>query len=68
MHLMQDVFSITKDMQTPTKGGDSGAVVTDMNGVPLGMIIGGNGTFSYAVKFTNMFSENKLYNEYSFLI
>ena len=48
--------------------GDSGAVVTDMNGTPLGMIIGGNGVFSYAVKFTNMFNANKLYSEYSFLI
>ena len=68
MHFINDVFSITNNMQSPTSGGDSGAVVTDMNGTPLGMIIGGNGVFSYAVKFTNMFNDNTPYSEYSFLI
>lgn len=68
MHFIQDVFSVTRNLHAPTTGGDSGAVVMDMNGTPLGMIIGGNSNFSYAIKFSNMFNENMLYNEFSFLI
>lgn len=74
MHSFTDIFSISvKDTATgkfiaPTSDGDSGAVVTDMNGVPLGMIIGGNNIFSYAVKFTNIFNPDAPYKDYSFII
>jgi hypothetical protein len=73
-HLMNDVFSIvSKDPETgrkfsPTTGGDSGTVVTDINGVPLGMIIGGNGNFSYAIKFSNLFDPDKPLKQYFFKI
>lgn len=67
LYTMNDVFSITKaDKTSPTSSGDSGAVVTDMNGTPLGMIIGGNSKLSFAVKFTNIFDANKPYHQYSF--
>ncbi|MEP6725872.1 MAG: hypothetical protein ABJC98_08655 [Bacteroidota bacterium] len=74
IRLMNDVFSITaKDATTgrnaaPTEGGDSGAVVTDINGIPLGMIIGGNGNFSYAIKFSNLLKKDGPLKEYSFKI
>jgi hypothetical protein len=73
MHTMLDVFSISvKDavsgkFTAPTSDGDSGAVVTDASGLPLGMIIGGNSTFSYAVKFTNIFNPGTPYADYSFI-
>lgn len=72
-HKMCDLFSIavvdsaTEQLSAPTSGGDSGAVVTDMDGIPLGMIIGGNGTLSYAVKFTNIMGTSQPYAEYSFI-
>jgi len=72
--LVKDVFTITfKDPasgknKAPTTGGDSGAVVVDHNsGTPLGMIIGGNDVFSYAIKFTNIFtSDLHSFSHYSF--
>lgn len=74
-YLVKDVFTITfKDPATgnaksPTTGGDSGAVVVDGNGAPLGMIIGGNDVFSYAIKFTNIFaSKLHSFSHYSFKI
>ena len=72
-HAINDVFSITtvKDdgsFIAPTQPGDSGSVIIDNEGTPLGMVIGGNGIFSYAVKFSNMFGEGKIYRQYSFII
>jgi hypothetical protein len=72
IYLMNDVFSIISvDAKTggkvaPTSGGDSGAIVIDENGVPLGMVIGGNGNFSYAIKFSNVFGAGNPFKEYSF--
>jgi hypothetical protein len=74
LHSFVDLFSISiEDSSTgkftaPTSPGDSGAVVTDMNGVPLGMVVGGNNVYTYAVKFTNMFDPGMSYSDYSFII
>lgn len=70
-YLMNDVFSITSKNEQgrkipPTTQGDSGAIVIDENGVPLGMIIGGSGNFSYAIKFSNLFDEGKPFKDYFF--
>lgn len=74
-YLMKDLFSITViDPQTnarraPTSEGDSGAVVVDFStGEPLGMVIGGNNEFSYAMKFTNVFDDDAIYSNYYFLL
>lgn len=74
MHLMNDVFSITikdpvtGDKKAPSSEGDSGAIVTDVNGVPLGMIIGGSSHYSYAMKFSNIFTRTGPLKEYRFKI
>jgi hypothetical protein len=73
VYLMNDVFSITSEdgqgnKRPPTTQGDSGAVVIDEKGTPLGMIIGGSGIFSYAVKFSNLFDEDKPLNDFFFNI
>jgi len=70
---MNDMFTLitageTVAGQTLTTGGDSGAVVVDEAGVPLGMVIGGNSNFSYAMKFTNIFSGTSAYSAYYFKI
>jgi hypothetical protein len=73
VHLMKDVFSIAlKDTISgkfiaPTSDGDSGALVTDLNGIPLGMVIGGDGRLSYALKFTNIFNPDAAYKDYTFI-
>ena len=73
-YLLNDVFSITSlDPQTGkkrslTSGGDSGSIVMDEDGTPLGMIFGGNSNFSYAFKFTNIFNADKPYRDYFFKI
>jgi hypothetical protein len=72
-YLMNDVFSIVLDgdlggKKLPTTHGDSGAVVIDEKGAPLGMVIGGGGNFSYAIKFTNLFEEDKPFKDYFFKI
>lgn len=73
LHTIEDVFTITvKDPVTqkkkaPSRPGDSGAVVVDAKNTPLGMVIGGNDTFTYVIKFTNVFSDQKPYKEYYFI-
>lgn len=73
VRVMQDTFSIAvKDTVTgsftaPTSDGDSGALVLDMNGIPLGMVIGGDSRLSYAVKFTNIFVPGTTYANYRFI-
>jgi hypothetical protein len=73
VRVMQDTFSIAvKDTATgsfsaPTSDGDSGALVLDMNGLPLGMVIGGDGRLSYAVKFTNIFMAGTPYEHFVFI-
>jgi hypothetical protein len=74
-YLMKDLFSVTvidpvnDAHHAPTAEGDSGAVVVDLStGEPLGMIIGGNGQFSYAMKFTNAFDADAIYSDYFFLL
>ena len=74
--IIYDTFSIAKidekgNAKSPTLPGDSGAMVmTKKNGknVPLGMIIGGNNNFSYAIKFSNAFNPDKIYHNYSFIL
>ena len=73
-HMMYDVFSMTVTNpdntigKAPTDEGDSGSVVIDGDGAPLGMIIGGNAHFSYAIKFSNIFDKGEPYHGYSFII
>jgi hypothetical protein len=73
VRVMQDTFSIavkdtvTGSFSSPTSDGDSGALVLDMNGIPLGMVIGGDSRLSYAVKFTNIFVPGTAYADYSFI-
>jgi len=70
--LMNDIFSViplADDSDRPlTIPGDSGALVTDINGIPLGLVIGGNNDISYAVKFSHVFGLKKPYADYQFLI
>ncbi len=72
---MYDLFSISiidrvnGTFTSPTKPGDSGAIIVDSNTQTLlGIIIGGNKEFSYGIKFSNAFSPDSLYKEYSFKI
>lgn len=68
-YMLYDVFSlVSPDNTVPTTPGDSGALVLDASGAPLGMIVGGNGSCSYAVKFTNMFDINQPYHGYYFTL
>ena len=72
-YLLSDMFSLTvyDNNGTPTAPsdeGDSGAVIVDEDGYPLGVIIAGDNKFSYAVKFSNFLSENTPYNEYTIII
>lgn len=73
VRIMKDVFSIgIKDSssgpyKSPTSDGDSGALVTDTQGIPLGMIIGGDNNLAYAVKFSNIFVPGSAYEGYSFV-
>jgi hypothetical protein len=71
--IIYDTFSIAiidshGNTKSPTLPGDSGAVIVDINNVPLGMIIGGDANVSYACKFTNAFDPFSLLPEYSFII
>lgn len=67
-YLMNDLFSITRYEGeipvAPSDRGDSGALVVDLNGYPLGIIVGGDANFSYAVKLTNVFADDDLKDYY----
>ncbi len=68
---LNDVFLLIvvtgeKSGSAPATSGDSGAMVLDENGIPLGMIVGGNDYYSFASKFTNIFSQNNAYSDYYF--
>ncbi len=72
-YLLKDLFSIVKykvdgTIVAPAENGDSGAVVVDAAGYPLGIIIASDSKFSYAVKFSNFMAENAPYSDYSVLI
>lgn len=72
-YLLNDLFSIVKyrvdgTMIAPAENGDSGAVVVDGAGFPLGIIIASDSKFSYAVKFSNFMAENAPYSDYSVLL
>ena len=66
---LKDLFSLTKyengNRTAPSVAGDSGAVVVDKAGYPLGMVVGGDGEFTYVVKFSNIISSDSIYDEYS---
>jgi hypothetical protein len=49
------------DFETLTQGGDSGAIVLDVNNRVIGMIVGGDDRFSYAIKIDKIL--NSLYVE-----
>jgi hypothetical protein len=69
-YVMSDLFSITRyapNTRTPTspsKRGDSGSVVVDKEGHPIGVVVGGDGSFTYAVKLSNVFALNSPYHAY----
>lgn len=48
--------------------GDSGALVADNNGYPLGILIGGDEQHSYVAKFCNIFANNSPFNNYKLII
>lgn len=55
------ITSINSDgtRQTLSQGGDSGAILRDANNVPVGMVIGGNAEFTYAIKLSEIFNDYK---------
>jgi hypothetical protein len=68
-----DLFSITTydengRFKSPSDKGDSGALVVDNSGYPLGLIIGGDDAFTYVAKFSNFLSNESIYREYRILI
>ncbi|QEC77022.1 hypothetical protein [Mucilaginibacter ginsenosidivorax] len=69
-HLMSDLFSITrykpntKIPESPSSKGDSGAVVVDKEGHPVGIVVGGDESFTYVVKLSNVFAPNSPYSTY----
>ena len=69
-HTLYDAFSITSldGSRCPTSQGDSGALVIDKTGAPLGMIFGGNEQCAYAIKFTGLLDQNQPFNGYTFKI
>lgn len=48
--------------------GDSGALIMDMNGCPLGILIAGDDKYTYAAKFSNFLAAGKPYSEYSIIL
>ena len=67
----EDLFSLTVfhddgSKHGPSDPGDSGSVVVDSAGHPLGVIIGGDDLYSYAAKFSNIFYY-KDFTNYKFL-
>lgn len=62
---IKDVLLITKTasrLKSITTSGNSGAVIFDNNNFALGMIIGGDSTFTYAVKISHVMSLHKEMN------
>jgi hypothetical protein len=43
-------------------------VVVDVDGFPLGLVIGGDGLYSYVAKFSNIMSEASPFTEYKIII
>jgi hypothetical protein len=69
---LQDLISLTAyddsgEKSAPSEPGDSGAVVIDADGSPLGVVIGGDDLYTYVAKFSNIISENAIYSEYKIL-
>jgi hypothetical protein len=52
-------ISNTGARKTISTGGDSGALIRDMNGVPIAMVVGGNDEFTYAIKLYDIFNDYK---------
>jgi hypothetical protein len=72
-YLLTDLFSITvyddqDNATSPSTEGDSGAVVVDKDGSPLGILIGGDDKFSYVVKFSNFLADTTPYRDYSIIV
>jgi hypothetical protein len=72
-YILTDLFSIThydeEDNPTsPSVEGDSGSVVVDEDGCPLGILIGGDDKFSYIIKFSNFLAEATPYRDYSIIV
>jgi len=68
-----DLFSITiydknGRFTSPSDKGDSGAVVVDNMGYPLGLIVGGDDAFTYVAKFSNILSSESIFREYRLII
>ena len=72
-YILTDLFSITHydDQDNPTSPsveGDSGSVVVDEDGFPLGILIGGDDKFSYIIKFSNFLADATPYHDYSIIV
>ncbi|WP_045461908.1 hypothetical protein [Sporocytophaga myxococcoides] len=72
-YMLKDLFSIVRykvdgTIVAPAENGDSGAVVVDGAGYPLGIVVASDSKFSYAVKFSNFMGENAPYSDYKVLI
>jgi len=74
-YTLSDLFSLTMPgdiadgSPPPTGDGDSGGLVIDAaTGAPLGLIIGAKGSFSFAMKFSNVFGPGQPYDGYTFII
>jgi hypothetical protein len=72
-HEFIDLFTITLydgdgNPTSPSSPGDSGSVIVDGNGYPLGVIVGGDTCFSYAAKFSNILAKGCIYDSYSIIV
>lgn len=66
---LTDLFSIAvldekNNPSSPSDGGDSGAIIIDITGTPLGLVVGGDLKYTYVVKLTNIFSSESNDNAY----
>ncbi len=74
-YTLSDLFSLTNPggsvagAQPPTDEGDSGALVIDAaTGAPLGLIVGAQDNFSFAIKFSNVSGPGQPLNGFTFII
>lgn len=69
--VLVDMFSITilidGVLTSPSKKGDSGALVLDDNDVPIGILVGGDQLFTYIAKFSNILAADGIFREYKLL-
>ncbi len=68
---LEDLFSITTKVGgrylAPSMEGDSGALVLDLAGCPIGIIVGGDDSFTYVMKLTNIIGPGAPYEDYALI-